>query len=300
MKQFTTLLSSRKIRLAFAIFIPLTIFSILYWPIFIKSIDINIPKSLHSNGSSIELYVDIDKLDLDNQSLNTTITQISIDRNNINESVFKKFCEEGIGAMHFEEQYDEKSWGGGPLSYDEKKICVDKSYIGEDIEIKSDVHHSRIEYPFDTVTLDIGFLIGFVEEVPYDIGFLPKSNKWYAPKVYWNFSIDGWNVREFQDINDGNISRIKLVIQRPSIYRIGIPLTLSSISFFILSMLLIKDISSLAQTSSSLLFGLVGIRQVIIAPDVRWFTQIDAIFLVLYTCLLLLSAIKIFFIYRKQ
>jgi hypothetical protein len=287
--------------IAFVIFVLLVLAS---WPTLAIKFSTEYPLYETSEGSTLEVLVHLRDINVKEKSYVISVDQIGLDNRNVEDSIKNKFCEDGLWLMDFE-------LGGGGLGFRplargddiSNPICQGndpyRKTITEDRDTTRNFTHHRLDYPYDEITIDVGLLIGGYRP-NHDIGFSAENEGTVAPIVHWDLDFEGWTVEDVIHSNDGNISRIRFTLQRPLVYRILSPLIIFCALIFIFSILLLPDLASLAQTASGILFGLFGIRQIIIAPDVDWFTTLDAIILCLYILLFIFATVKIFTIYRKD
>lgn len=191
------------------------------------------------------------------------------------------------------------------LDYDGEIMCVDKDSRAEN-EATAKVEDGEIIgvpietnpflYPFDTGVLKL-IIEGHASDWHQGI---PKETYVFTPTVRTSVFTSNWEVakiwrpseefpREANEYTAFNrIWNFGVVFQRPVIYR-TLAIVLFLLMFMaILLLLRVREVGSLVEASVGILFGLWGVRQILLPSFVQWLTIVD---IGLVYCYILLAAV---------
>lgn len=149
--------------------------------------------------------------------------------------------------------------------------------------------HNEANFPYDDIVIDLGAGLGVLERSGPE-----------PPNVDWELNFEGWSLGKVDDISNAEMTRIAITLQRPAIFRFGFPLLIVSSLVLILTLFFLHEVSDLAQVGSGILFGLFGIRQVLVPQEVNWTTLVDFALVIIYVLLFLTLSIRIFLILKSQ
>lgn len=184
-----------------------------------------------------------------------------------------------------------------------KQVCYDPVHLRHPFEKTFEgpisgtleMYANTYRYPYDELDIPLGLrFFGYKE----DDG---RSDYIQIPvNVTYHLSFPGWELKrtelealEPEDVTriDGpvpswyplSVTRIHLV--RPFLYRLLTPVLLVCVVLFMILIPLIKDLGSFVEATTAMIFGLWGIRQVLLPTNVSGPTMLDPAFLILYVLL---------------
>jgi hypothetical protein len=144
-------------------------------------------------------------------------------------------------------------------------------------------------YPYDIVDITVTTqLLGY-----YKMDNQESVNDIFPISSKWVFYFPNWELVNARTERDRDSSVLFLRLQRPYIYRVMTPLLIFSLAIFTLIIPLIKRIPELAQVSTGLLFGMWGVRQIVVLPEIESSTILDPIFVALYTMFLVAIVVRL-------
>ena len=195
------------------------------------------------------------------------------------------------------EQPSEFGWGGFLLSECINQDTTPNNRIPYEEDRKTRKHKigsfSSYYFPFDTVLVDTTFLLLGKTVLEGDV------DASLVPQIHGDVVAPNWDVViETTRFDTGeNVGyNVKIKYERPLIYRLVIPLLFVLVLAVIFAIPFISKMPILLETIIGVLFGLWGIHDVLIPPDITWPTIIDPLILFLYALLAFSAIIRVIII----
>ena len=144
---------------------------------------------------------------------------------------------------------------------------------------------SKFYFPYDNLSYQS--LISIVG-IEYSTDNDDEPKIFLAPKIVGEVWTTDWDVKVYtKENNDAETPNTYLSIEyaRPLLYRLLVPLILLLVFGVIIFLPFIKDTSTYIQALIGIIFGLWGLHDVLIPPNVTWPTIIDSLILFLYSLL---------------
>lgn len=147
-------------------------------------------------------------------------------------------------------------------------------------------------YPFDWAELKVEIRLEGDENIgsKKESRFIPVNITGVVDAKNWDTKVDITD--EFDFSTNRPYALVVVHYDRPLLYRVIPVAVLATIFFVIFYMPRIKDKSSFLEVMIGLIFGIWGIKQVIVPTFVTWTTILDPIILGLYMCLCISVLIK--------
>jgi hypothetical protein len=200
--------------------------------------------------------------------------------------------------------------GGSPQTTLNPKLCFtgsnEKIYTAPDLNWVNGDHYSFISglppyyYPFDWAEIKLHIRLEGYENVgtktvnryvPVNVTGEVEAKNWDI-KITISDGVDSLSMPSSSQVEIRPNVLVNIRYERPLVYRIIPAVLLLTILLIILIVPLIKDNGSFLEVLVGLIFGIWGIKQIIIPTFVTWTTILDPIILGLYMCLCVSVLIK--------